>query len=133
MNIIKRDNQGLHLISTETALCAERKIFLNDMICSESATEIIQTLHCLQSQDHDAPIRVYINSPGGEVYAGLALYDTIKAMTAPVDLICTGMAASMAAIILAGGAKGHRFILPHSGVIIHEPLTMNGGGSATSV
>ena len=82
------------------------------------------------------PVEIYINSPGGSVNAGLVIYDMIQACAEKIDidLYCVGLAASMGAVILAGGKKGHRFILPHSKVMIHEPLLAGGlGGSATSI
>ncbi len=85
-------------------------------------------------QESNEPITIYINSPGGSVNAGLVIYDCIQSSEIEINIICAGMAASMAAIILAGGQKGHRFILPHSKVMIHEPLISHGvGGSATSI
>lgn len=88
----------------------------------------------LVKEDSNKPIDIYINSPGGEVNAGLMIYDTLKGIKTEINIHCIGMAASMAAIILAGGQKGHRFILPHSKTMIHEPLISGGvGGSATSI
>ena len=85
-------------------------------------------------QDKDKPIDIYINSGGGSVLDGLAIYDIIQSCEAPVNMYCIGLAASMAAVIFAGGQKGRRFILPHSKVMCHEPLINTGaGGSASSV
>ena len=85
-------------------------------------------------EDEQTPIDIYVNSPGGEVNSGLAIYDLIQACKAPINMYCIGMAASMGALIFAGGRKGHRYILPHSKVMIHEPLIPNGvGGSASSI
>ncbi|MCF0128158.1 MAG: ATP-dependent Clp protease proteolytic subunit, partial [Pseudobutyrivibrio sp.] len=85
-------------------------------------------------QEADEPITIYINSPGGEINAGLMIYDAINACSVPVNVVCTGLCASMAAILLTGGNEGRRYILPHSNVMIHEPLIAGGlGGSATSI
>ena len=82
----------------------------------------------------DEPVNIYINSPGGEVNAGLMIYDAIQGSKLEINMICTGLAASMAAVLLAGGQRGSRYILRHSKVMIHEPLLANGvGGSATSI
>ena len=99
----------------------------------ESAMSILSQLKYL-AKESDEEINLYINSGGGEVTAGLLIYDVIRQMKVPVNMYCTGIAASMAAVILAGGQKGRRFILPHSKTMIHEPLLSNGvGGSASSI
>ena len=88
----------------------------------------------MKKEKPEEKIRIYVNSRGGEVNAGMLIYDAIKGLKTETDIICTGIAASMAAIILAGGQRGHRFILPHSKVMIHEPLVAGGiGGSATTI
>ena len=85
-------------------------------------------------QESSEPVTIYINSPGGQVNAGMVIYDAVQGSRIPINMLCTGMAASMAAVILAGGQPGRRYILKHSKVMIHEPLISQGvGGSATSI
>ena len=124
--------------STELSLPArflkQGQVFLLGEINAESANMAMMQLMYLEKQDGNHPVRIYINSPGGEVTAGLMIYDVLQAMKKPVDIYCTALAASMAAVILAGGKKGHRFIFPHAKTMIHEPLILSGvGGSATSI
>lgn len=136
MNVTRKSSGGLTTVPLESFLLMQRKVFLCDPggIDAVSANELIQKLLYLQSEDSTEPISIYINSPGGEVMSGLMIYDQLKSMQTPVNLYCTGLAASMAAILLAGGQKGRRFILPHSKVMIHEPLITGGlGGSATTI
>ncbi|MDD6037555.1 MAG: ATP-dependent Clp protease proteolytic subunit [bacterium] len=124
---------GTREVSLKTRHLMNRNIFLNGKIDSDMANDFLSQFLYLE-QESDGPITIYINSPGGEVNAGLMIYDAIQGSKNIINLICTGMAASMAAILLAGGQKGHRYILKHSKVMIHEPLISNGvGGSATSI
>ncbi len=134
MQVIKKSSSGMQSLSLESVLLSQRKIFLNGMITMDSVNTIIQQLLFLESEDESAAIRIYINSPGGEVDAGLLLYDQLKGMNGiPIKMYCE-CAYSMAAILLAGGQKGNRLILPHSKVMVHEPLINGGiGGSATSI
>lgn len=107
-------------------------IFLNDHISSESAMSLVSLMKYMAAERKN--VTLYINSSGGEVNAGLLMYDMMQAYPYGLDVYCVGMAASMAAILLAGGRKGRRFILPHSKVLIHEPLISDGfGGSATNI
>ncbi len=123
---------GTREVSLTTRHLMNRTIFLNGSIDSEMANDFLSEL--LYLEESDGPVTVYIDSPGGEVNAGLMIYDAIQGSGLTINMVCTGMAASMAAIIFAGGQKGRRFILPHSKVMIHEPLISNGvGGSATSI
>ena len=131
--IEKESSRGIREICIQTSLLAKRKIFLNGSIDAEKANEVLMQLMYLVSES-DEPIDIYINSGGGEVTAGLLIYDAIQAIKSPVNMYCTGIAASMAAIILSGGQKGRRYILPHSKTMIHEPLIPGGlGGSASSI
>lgn len=124
---------GIREIALTTRHLANRKVFLTGDIDSALANSFLSQIMYLEEEGTE-PITIYINSPGGEVNAGLMIYDAIQSCTFPINMICTGMAASMAAIILAGGQKGRRYILKHSKVMIHEPLISNGvGGSATSI
>lgn len=134
MNTIIKSSNGISLAPIESRLLSDRKIFIEGEITAASACEFVRSIMLLVKEDADKPIDIYINSPGGEVNAGLMIYDTLKGVKTEINLHCIGMAASMAAIILAGGKKGHRFILRHSRTMIHEPLIAGGvGGSATSI
>lgn len=133
MNTIEKSSSGISLIPIESKLLYDRKIFIQGEITLASACEFVKALMIL-SKDKSSPIDVFINSPGGECSAGLMIYDVIQSIKDQVNLHCIGMAASMAAIIMACGKKGQRFILPHSKMMIHEPLISDGiGGSATSI
>ena len=124
---------GTREVSLTTRHLMNRIIFLTGGIDREMADSFLSQFLYLE-QESDEPITIYINSPGGEVNAGLMIYDTIRGSRLPINMVCTGMAASMAAILLAGGQKGRRYILKHSKVMIHEPLISNGvGGSASSI
>ena len=126
-------HNGIREVNIYTRHLSKRRIFLNSEIDRDVANDIVAQLLYLQ-EESDAPIFFYINSNGGEINAGLYIYDVIQSMTAPIYMYCTGMAASMAALLLAGGQPGRRFILPHSKTMIHEPLLAGGvGGSATSI
>ena len=103
-------------------LMMDRIIFLGTQVTDQSANIIQAQLLYLDSIDPDKDISIYINSPGGSVYAGLGIYDTMQYVNSNVSTICTGMAASMAAVLLVAGEKGKRFALPHSRVMIHQPM-----------
>ena len=123
---------GTWEVSLTTRHLINRNIFLNGTIDSEMANDFLSEL--LYLEENDEPVTLYINSPGGEVDAGLMIYDAIQGSGLKINMVCTGLAASMAAIIFAGGQTGRRYILPHSKVMIHEPLISGGiGGSATSI
>lgn len=100
----------------------DRIIFLGTQVTDQSANIIQAQLLYLDSADPGKDISIYINSPGGSVYAGLGIYDTMQYISSDVSTICTGMAASMAAVLLVAGEKGKRFALPHSRVMIHQPM-----------
>lgn len=124
---------GSREVSVRTRLLSNRNIFITGEINTDTANEVLMQLMYL-TDESDEPINIYLNSPGGEVNSGLMIYDAIQAVECPINIYCTGMAASMAAIILAGGQAGRRFILPHSKTMIHEPLINGGvGGSASSL
>lgn len=124
---------GTREVSLNARHLMNRCIFLTGSIDSEMANAFLSQLLFLEEESTE-PITIYVNSPGGEVNAGLMIYDAIRGSEIEINMICTGIAASMAAIILAGGQKGHRYILKHSKVMIHEPLIANGvGGTATSI
>ena len=126
-------NHGTREVSLYTHNVMKGNIFLTGEINEESANAFLVKIMYLKSES-GAPINIFINSGGGEINSGLIIYDVIKSLGDRVNLYCTGMAASMAALIFSSGAKGRRFILPHSKTMIHEPLISNGvGGSATSI
>ena len=111
MQVIKKSSAGIQSLPLEAMLLAQRIIFLNGEITTDSADLILKQLLYLESEDTHEPVKLVINSPGGSVSAGLMLYQQIKGMELPIDIYCTEMAASMAAVILAGGRPGHRFIM----------------------
>lgn len=123
---------GTREVNAQTYLLSRRKLFLTGEIDGDAANAFIQKLLYLEAES-DKPVTLYINSPGGVVNAGLLIYDALQGTDLEVNMVCCGMAASMAAIILSSGKKGHRFIFPHSQMMIHEPLVGGVGGSATSI
>lgn len=103
-------------------LLEDRVVFLGDAIDASVANTVIAQLLYLEKQDPKAPITIYVNSPGGHVTAGLAIYDVMQYVQCDIITVCVGLAASMGSIILAGGTKGKRYSLPHSEIMIHQPL-----------
>ncbi|MCR5728687.1 MAG: ATP-dependent Clp protease proteolytic subunit [Lachnospiraceae bacterium] len=127
---------GTREVMLRTRHLMDRRIFLNGSIDSNAADGFLsQLLYMEEREDNkEKPVTIYINSPGGEVNSGLMIYDAIQNSPLEINMVCTGLAASMAAVILAGGQNGRRFILEHSKVMIHEPLIPSGvGGSASSI
>lgn len=120
--VIEKTFQGERAYDIYSRLLKDRVIFLAGQINDEVANTIIAQLLFLESEDPKKEIQLYINSPGGEVYSGMAIYDTMKYIKSPVSTICIGIAASMAAFLLAGGEKGKRFSLPNSRMLIHQPI-----------
>ena len=118
--VIETSSRGERAYDIYSRLLRDRIIFLGDAIEDHVANLIIAQLLFLEAEDPDRDISLYINSPGGVVTAGLAIYDTMQYLRAPVSTICIGMAASMASVLLAAGAKGKRFALPNSRVMIHQ-------------
>lgn len=119
--VIEQTPRGERSYDIYSRLLNDRIIFLGEEINSVTANLVIAQLLHLESQDDEKDISLYINSPGGEVYSGLAILDTMNYIKPQVSTICVGMAASMAAVLLASGAKGKRFCLPNSIVMIHQP------------
>ena len=119
--IIEERQLNVAQMDVFSRLMMDRIIFLGDAIYDQNANIIQAQLLFLQSTDNKRDIQIYINSPGGSVYAGLGIYDTIQYITPDVATICTGMAASMGAVLLCAGAEGKRAALPHSRVMIHQP------------
>ena len=130
--VIESTSRGERSYDIFSRLLKERIIFLGEEVTDTSAGLIVSQLLFLESEDPNKDIPLYINSPGGSVSAGLAIYDTMNYIKCDVSTICFGMAASMGAFLLAGGAKGKRFALPNAEVMIHQP---SGGaqGQATEI
>lgn len=118
--VIETSSRGERAYDIYSRLLKERIIFIGDSIEDHLANLVIAQLLFLESEDPEKDISLYINSPGGVVTAGLAIYDTMQYLRAPVSTICLGQAASMAAVLLAAGAKGKRYALPHSRIMIHQ-------------
>ncbi len=131
--VVEQTNRGERSYDIYSRLLKERIIFLGNAIDDDVANLIVAQLLFLESDDPDRDIHVYVNSPGGSVSAGLGIYDTMQYIKPDVSTICVGMAASMGALLLAGGAAGKRFALPNSRVMIHEPWINNLGGKTTDV
>lgn len=119
--VIEKDARGERHYDVYSRLLKDRIIFLGDVIDDFVANTVIAQLLFLQSQKRDAEVQMYINSPGGYVTAGLAIYDTIQYLHCDVATICIGQAASMGAFLLAAGTKGKRFALTHSRIMVHQP------------
>ena len=130
--VIEQTSRGERSYDIYSRLLKERIIFLGEEVNDTSASIIVAQLLFLEAEDPSKDIHLYINSPGGSVSAGLAIYDTMKYIKCDVSTICIGMAASMGAFLLSGGAKGKRFALPNSEIMIHQP---SGGarGQATEI
>ncbi|MBP9869335.1 ATP-dependent Clp endopeptidase proteolytic subunit ClpP [Patescibacteria group bacterium] len=130
--VIEKTSQGERAYDIYSRLLKDRIIMLGSDVNDDVANIIVAQILFLESQDKTKDIKLYINSPGGSVTAGLAIYDAMQHVACDVSTICMGMAASMGAVLLAGGAKGKRFALPNSEVMIHQPL---GGveGQATDI
>lgn len=120
--VIETTNRGERAYDIYSRLLKERVIFLGDEVNDVTASLVVAQLLFLESEDSNKDINLYINSPGGSVTAGMAIYDTMNYIKCDVSTICVGMAASMGAFLLSGGAKGKRFALPNSEIMIHQPL-----------
>ena len=130
--VIEQTSKGERSYDIYSRLLKDRIIFLGEEVNETSASIIVAQLLFLEAEDPDKDIHLYINSPGGSVTAGMAIYDTMKYIKCDVSTVCIGMAASMGAFLLAGGAKGKRFALPNAEIMIHQP---SGGakGQATEI
>lgn len=120
--VIDNSGRGERAYDIFSLLLKERIIMLGTPINDQIANLIVAQLLYLDSQDPEAPIRLYINSPGGQVYAGMAIYDTMQQISAPVSTVAVGFAASFGTVLLTAGAKGMRYALPHATVHMHQPL-----------
>ena len=130
--VIEQTNRGERAYDIYSRLLNDRIIFLSDEVNDTTASLVVAQLLFLEAQDPDKDISLYINSPGGSITAGMAIYDTMNYIKCDVSTICVGMAASMGAFLLSAGAKGKRYALPNSEIMIHQPL---GGmqGQATDI
>lgn len=130
--VVEQTNRGERTYDIYSRLLKDRIIFLGDEVNDHTASVIVAQLLFLEADDPDKDIHLYINSPGGSITAGMAIYDTMQYIKPDVSTICVGMAASMGAFLLTAGAKGKRYCLPNSEVMIHQPL---GGtrGQATDI
>ena len=130
--VVEQTNRGERSYDIFSRLLNDRVIFLSDEVNDTTASLVVAQMLFLEAQDPDKDISFYINSPGGSVSAGMAIYDTMNFIKCDVSTICIGMAASMGAFLLSSGTKGKRFALPHSEIMIHQPL---GGarGQATDI
>ena len=120
--VIEQTNRGERAYDIFSRLLNDRIIFLSDEVNDATASLVVAQLLFLEAQDPDKDISFYINSPGGSVTAGMAIYDTMNFIKCDVSTICIGMAASMGAFLLSAGTKGKRIALPHSEIMIHQPL-----------
>ena len=130
--VIEQTNRGERSFDIYSRLLKDRIIFLGEEVNDVTASLVVAQMLFLEGEDPDKDISLYINSPGGSITAGMAIYDTMQYIKCDVSTICIGMAASMGAFLLASGAKGKRFALPNSEIMIHQPL---GGmqGQATDI
>lgn len=130
--VVEQTNRGERSYDIFSRLLNDRIVFLSDEVNDVTASLVVAQMLFLEAQDPDKDISFYINSPGGSVSAGMAIYDTMQFIKCDVSTICIGMAASMGAFLLSSGAKGKRIALPHSEIMIHQPL---GGarGQATDI
>ncbi|PZM85654.1 MAG: ATP-dependent Clp protease proteolytic subunit [candidate division SR1 bacterium] len=133
--VLEKTKNGERAYDIYSRLLEDRIIFVGEQVHSAMVNTIVAQMLYLEKKDPEKDIIMYINTPGGEVYSGLAIYDTMQILKCDVQTICTGLAASMGSLLLAGGTKGKRFALPHSRIMIHQPLISGGGisGQATDI
>ena len=133
--VVEQTNRGERSYDIYSRLLEDRIIFLADQVTDATASLVVAQLLYLEAKDPDKDIQLYIDSPGGSITAGMAIYDTMQYIKCDVSTICIGMAASMGAFLLAAGEKGKRFALPNSEVMIHQPLLAGGGlsGQTTDI
>jgi ATP-dependent Clp protease, protease subunit len=131
--VIERSSRGERTYDIFSRLLMDRIIFMGTPVTDDVANIIIAQLLFLDADNPERDVWMYINSPGGSVSAGLAIYDTMQFLRSPVNTICMGMAASMGAFLLGAGTKGKRAALPHSRIMIHQPSQSGGGGSAADI
>ncbi len=130
--VVEKTRQGERSYDIYSRLLKERIVFLNGPIDDVSANVIIAQMLYLESENTSKPINLYISSPGGSISAGMGIYDTMQYIKPPVHTMCVGQAASMGSFLLAAGEPGHRYALPHSRIMIHQPLG-GASGQATDI
>jgi ATP-dependent Clp protease, protease subunit len=130
--VLIEDAKETKAVDLGSCLLQQRKVYLGEEVDSDSSNAVVQQLLYLEHQDAKAPITLYLNTPGGSIVDGMAVYDLMQQVSCPVHVVVVGMAASMGSVLLSGGEKGHRYILPHGEVLLHQPL---GGarGPATDI
>jgi ATP-dependent Clp protease protease subunit len=131
--VVQQTQRGERAVDIFSRLLDNRIVFITGPIDDSVANLVIAQLLFLQSEDPEKRVDLYINSPGGMVQAGLAIYDTVKYINPPVATFCVGLAASIAVLPLAGGERGHRYCLPHSRILIHQPHIDRLSGQATEI
>ena len=131
--VIEQTSRGERQYDIFSRLLMERIVFISGEINDQTADAVVAQLLFLEADNPDKDITIYINSPGGSITAGMAIYDTIQYIKCDLSTICIGMAASMAAFLLASGTKGKRMALPYSNIMIHQPLAYGLGGQATDI
>ncbi len=131
--VVEQTARGERAFDIYSRLLKENIIFIGTPIDDTVANLVVAQLLFLESEDPDKEIQLYINSPGGSVTAGMAIYDTMQFVRAPISTLCIGQCASMAAVLLAAGAKGKRYALPNSRILIHQPSAGGIGGQATDI
>ncbi len=132
--VVEQTGRGERSYDIYSRLLSDRIIFLGEEVSDNSASLVIAQMLFLEAQDPDKDIRLYINSPGGSISAGLAIYDTMQYIKCDVSTICLGLAASFGAFLLAGGARGKRMALPNAEIMIHQPAISGGiKGQATDI
>ena len=132
--VVEQTDRGERSYDIYSRLLSDRIVFLGEEVSDNSASLVIAQMLFLEAQDPEKEIRLYINSPGGSISAGLAIYDTMQYIRCDVSTICLGFAASFGAFLLAGGARGKRMALPNAEIMIHQPAISGGvGGQATDI
>lgn len=133
--VVEQTNRGERSYDIYSRLLEDRIIFLADQVDNATSSLVVAQMLYLEAKDPDKDIQFYIDSPGGSISAGMAIYDTMQYIKCDVSTICIGMAASMGAFLLAAGTKGKRFALPNSEIMIHQPLISGGGlsGQTTDI
>ena len=133
--VVEQTNRGERSYDIYSRLLEDRIIFLADQVDNATSSLVVAQMLYLEAKDPDKDIQFYIDSPGGSITAGMAIYDTMQYIKCDVTTLCIGMAASMGAILLAAGTKGKRFALPNSEIMIHQPLISGGGlsGQTTDI
>ena len=132
--VVEQTDRGERSYDIYSRLLSDRIVFLGEEVSDNSASLVIAQMLFLEAQDPEKEIRLYINSPGGSISAGLAIYDTMQYIRCDVSTICLGLAASFGAFLVAGGARGKRMALPNAEIMIHQPAISGGvGGQATDI